>query len=145
MSVSPQLFKGTFYHCIGPNLTDVTNKTNCLSNHPDNQWINQKYNFDDLGQALMSLFVLSSKDGWVNIMYQGLDSVGVDQQVNTSCLFNFSHPHFKFLSECSTWHLEPLEVLIFLFEEIEPVYLTRQQARPDIGSPHDVDVAALIT
>ncbi|KAK2097237.1 hypothetical protein P7K49_022688 [Saguinus oedipus] len=28
----------------------------------------------------MSLFVLSSKDGWVNIMYDGLDAVGVDQQ-----------------------------------------------------------------
>ncbi|KAH9365365.1 hypothetical protein HPB48_015031 [Haemaphysalis longicornis] len=27
-------------------------------------------------QALMALFVLSSKDGWVNIMYSGLDAVG---------------------------------------------------------------------
>lgn len=32
-------------------------------------------------QALMSLFVLSCKDGWVNIMYDGLDAVGIDQQV----------------------------------------------------------------
>lgn len=32
----------------------------------------------------MSLFVLSSRDGWVNIMYTGLDAVGVDQQV--TCL-----------------------------------------------------------
>lgn len=30
----------------------------------------------------MSLFVLSSRDGWVNIMYTGLDAVGVDQQVD---------------------------------------------------------------
>lgn len=29
----------------------------------------------------MSLFVLSCKDGWVNIMYDGLDAVAVDQQV----------------------------------------------------------------
>lgn len=29
----------------------------------------------------MSLFVLASKDGWVNIMYHGLDAVGIDQQV----------------------------------------------------------------
>jgi len=29
----------------------------------------------------MSLFVLASKDGWVNIMYSGLDAVGVDLQV----------------------------------------------------------------
>lgn len=32
-------------------------------------------------KALMSLFVLASKDGWVDIMYDGLDAVGVDQQV----------------------------------------------------------------
>ncbi|KAI1303649.1 Voltage-dependent T-type calcium channel subunit alpha-1I [Halotydeus destructor] len=47
---------------------------------PRNRWTNRKYNFDNLGQALMALFVLSSKDGWVNIMYTGLDAVGVDQQ-----------------------------------------------------------------
>lgn len=38
--------------------------------------------FFPLCQALMSLFVLASKDGWVDIMYDGLDAVGVDQQVN---------------------------------------------------------------
>lgn len=30
----------------------------------------------------MALFVLASKDGWVQIMYTGLDAVGVDQQVS---------------------------------------------------------------
>lgn len=35
-------------------------------------------------QALMSLFVLASKDGWVNIMYNGLDAVAVDQQVGVA-------------------------------------------------------------
>ncbi len=29
----------------------------------------------------MALFVLASKDGWVSIMYTGLDAVGVDMQV----------------------------------------------------------------
>ena len=32
----------------------------------------------------MSLFVLSSKDGWVDIMYHGLDAVGIDQQVTVN-------------------------------------------------------------
>lgn len=41
-----------------------------------------------LFQALMSLFVLSCKDGWVSIMYDGLDAVAVDQQVNT-----YTHTH----------------------------------------------------
>ena len=83
-----QLFKGTFFYCEGENIKGVKNKTDCLA-IPGNAWINRKYNFDDLGKALMSLFVLSSRDGWVNIMYTGLDAVGVDQQV--SFLF---FPHF---------------------------------------------------
>ncbi|XP_021706156.1 voltage-dependent T-type calcium channel subunit alpha-1G isoform X2 [Aedes aegypti] len=74
-----QLFKGTFYYCEGENIKGVKNKTECLSIE-GNVWVNRKYNFDDLGKALMSLFVLSSRDGWVNIMYTGLDAVGVDQQ-----------------------------------------------------------------
>jgi hypothetical protein len=37
----------------------------------------------------MALFVLASKDGWVSIMYTGLDAVGVDQQV--SCHSYNSH------------------------------------------------------
>ncbi|KAL9871929.1 ca[2+]-channel protein alpha[[1]] subunit T isoform 1-T4 [Glossina fuscipes fuscipes] len=74
-----QLFKGTFFYCEGENIKHVHNKTDCLS-IPGNAWVNRKYNFDDLGKALMSLFVLSSRDGWVNIMYTGLDAVGVDQQ-----------------------------------------------------------------
>ena len=52
---------------------------------PENRWVNQKYNFDNIFNALMSLFVLSSKDGWVDIMYHGLDAVGIDQQVGIKC------------------------------------------------------------
>ncbi|XP_033608822.1 voltage-dependent T-type calcium channel subunit alpha-1H isoform X2 [Cryptotermes secundus] len=74
-----QLFKGAFYYCEGPNIKNVRNRTDCEADNR-NVWINRKYNFDDLGKALMSLFVLSSRDGWVNIMYTGLDAVGVDQQ-----------------------------------------------------------------
>ncbi|CAM1312536.1 CACNA1G (predicted) [Pycnogonum litorale] len=75
-----QLFKGSFYYCHGLNIKDIRNRTDCLNSDPHNEWVNRRYNFDDLGQALMALFVLSSKDGWVNIMYNGLDAVGVDQQ-----------------------------------------------------------------
>uniref|UniRef100_A0A1I8G4E0 Ion_trans domain-containing protein n=1 Tax=Macrostomum lignano TaxID=282301 RepID=A0A1I8G4E0_9PLAT len=74
-----QLFKGKFFYCKGPDLTGVTNKTNCLADKR-NTWERHKYNFDNLGQALMALFVLSSRDGWVQIMYTGLDAVGENQQ-----------------------------------------------------------------
>ncbi|XP_056315197.1 voltage-dependent T-type calcium channel subunit alpha-1I-like [Danio aesculapii] len=73
-----QLFKGKFYYCVGLDVRNVTNKSDCLS--ANYRWVHHKYNFDNLGQALMSLFVLASKDGWVNIMYHGLDAVGIDQQ-----------------------------------------------------------------
>ncbi|XP_061568203.1 voltage-dependent T-type calcium channel subunit alpha-1H [Cololabis saira] len=73
-----QLFKGKFYHCEGLDTRNITNKSDCLQ--ANYRWIRRKYNFDNLIQALMSLFVLSCKDGWVNIMYDGLDAVGVDQQ-----------------------------------------------------------------
>ncbi|XP_058837307.1 voltage-dependent T-type calcium channel subunit alpha-1G isoform X2 [Topomyia yanbarensis] len=74
-----QLFKGTFFYCEGENIKGVKTKDECRKSD-GNVWINRKYNFDDLGKALMSLFVLSSRDGWVNIMYTGLDAVGVDMQ-----------------------------------------------------------------
>uniref|UniRef100_A0A672YE18 Voltage-dependent T-type calcium channel subunit alpha-1H n=1 Tax=Sphaeramia orbicularis TaxID=375764 RepID=A0A672YE18_9TELE len=73
-----QLFKGKFYHCEGLDTKNITNKSDCLQ--ANYRWIRRKYNFDNLVQALMSLFVLSCKDGWVNIMYDGLDAVAVDQQ-----------------------------------------------------------------
>ncbi|XP_073504542.1 voltage-dependent T-type calcium channel subunit alpha-1H isoform X2 [Phyllobates terribilis] len=73
-----QLFKGKFYSCEGPDIRNVTNRSECTG--PRNKWVRRKYNFDNLGQALMSLFVLSSKDGWVNIMYDGLDAVATNVQ-----------------------------------------------------------------
>jgi hypothetical protein len=103
-----QLFKGMMYHCVGPEMFNVNTKGECLADSR-NRWvgsisisiklshicwqchikmpnmflqINHRYNFDNLGQALMSLFVLSSKDGWVSIMYQGIDAVGVGELIH---------------------------------------------------------------
>ncbi|XP_042527674.1 voltage-dependent T-type calcium channel subunit alpha-1G isoform X19 [Dipodomys spectabilis] len=73
-----QLFKGKFFVCQGEDTRNITNKSDCTE--ASYRWVRHKYNFDNLGQALMSLFVLASKDGWVDIMYDGLDAVGVDQQ-----------------------------------------------------------------
>ncbi|XP_076122841.1 voltage-dependent T-type calcium channel subunit alpha-1H [Alosa pseudoharengus] len=75
-----QLFKGKFFQCEGPDIRNITSRTECLQAGPPYRWIRKKYNFDNLGQALMSLFVLSCKDGWVNIMYDGLDAVAVGVQ-----------------------------------------------------------------
>uniref|UniRef100_A0A8C4F5I4 Voltage-dependent T-type calcium channel subunit alpha n=1 Tax=Dicentrarchus labrax TaxID=13489 RepID=A0A8C4F5I4_DICLA len=77
-----QLFKGKFFACQGEDVSNIFNKTDCWQ--AGYKWARHKYNFDNLGQALMSLFVLASKDGWVDIMYNGLDAVGVDKQPITN-------------------------------------------------------------
>merc|ERR1711865_101333 len=69
----------------------VSTKAQCLalsdptiaasdSNVPVGTWRNQEYNFDHLGRAFMTLFVLASIDGWVEIMYNGVDCAGIDMQ-----------------------------------------------------------------
>jgi voltage-dependent calcium channel T type alpha-1G len=73
------MFKGKLYHCVGPNIFNVTTKAECLSN-TQNQWINERYNFDHIFNALITLFIFATKDGWVNIMYLGIDAVDVDKQ-----------------------------------------------------------------
>lgn len=43
-------------------------------------WENRKYNFDHFVNAVLTLFVVSSLDGWVFIMRTGVDAVGEDLQ-----------------------------------------------------------------
>ena len=93
-----QIFKGSFWHCVdhaaghgGDSEDDilqkamrekilltVKNKTDCLAN--EMSWVNKDFNFDNIGNALMALFVFSTFDGWVNIARDGVDSIGPDIQ-----------------------------------------------------------------
>ncbi|XP_015766817.1 PREDICTED: voltage-dependent T-type calcium channel subunit alpha-1H-like [Acropora digitifera] len=75
-----QIFKGKFHYCKGND--NVTNKAECEQG--GNKWENRMYNFDNLAQALISLFVFSTRDGWVKIMHNGIDAVGIDQQPITN-------------------------------------------------------------
>ena len=52
VSIILQLFKGTFYHCEGPYLKNIRNKTDCINRGHPYKWTNRKYNFDDLGQVV---------------------------------------------------------------------------------------------
>jgi hypothetical protein len=44
----------------------VKDESDCLM--AGARWRNRTYNFDDLLQAMLTLFVVSSLDGWVDIM-----------------------------------------------------------------------------
>ena len=58
-----QLFKGMLYHCVGGDVSDVINKTDCLNKGPPFRWINYKYNFDDLGQVCRRILM-----NWIRVM-----------------------------------------------------------------------------
>ena len=44
-----QLFKGKFFYCLGPDVKNITNKSDCLQ--ANFKWVHHKYNFDNLGQV----------------------------------------------------------------------------------------------
>jgi hypothetical protein len=69
-------FKGCLYSCDidGPHIKD---KWDCFDY--GGNWVNADRNFDDIFSAMTTLFVLSTTEGWVAIMWQGIDSIGIDQ------------------------------------------------------------------
>jgi hypothetical protein len=75
-------FKGRFFSCLTENIEDIVDKSliitkwDCLNVGGD--WINSVLNFDNVLQSLASLFVLSSTEGWGDIMFQGVDASDID-------------------------------------------------------------------
>ena len=40
------------YHCEGVDISDVHTKIDCINKGIGYHWVNQKYNFDNLGQVV---------------------------------------------------------------------------------------------
>lgn len=82
--LSVQLFSGKLFACDntegtynGTSITVVT-KDDCAK--IGGSWDNQMYNYDNLFQALLTLFYVSSFDGWVDVMYYSIDAKAVEEQ-----------------------------------------------------------------
>ncbi len=73
-----QLFKGKMYYCDASNLGNITTRADCETNNFE--WVNTVYNYDNIFNALFTLFIIATLDGWVDAMYNGIDAVGVDLQ-----------------------------------------------------------------
>jgi len=54
----------------------VMNKTDCIGK--DGIWLTENSNFDNTFDAMSTLFQMMTTEGWVDVMYSGIDSVGVD-------------------------------------------------------------------
>lgn len=69
------LFGGKFFYC-DIDTYYLHSKTDCLEQ--GGRWKRFDTNFDNILEAMKSLFILSSLEGWPDIMYQALDATGVD-------------------------------------------------------------------
>ena len=89
------LFRGCFWHCSDLDFPEntwrygVKNTTGgwavspCSSEHVDalgepREWVNARFHFDNFFDAMLTLFVLFSLEGWPDIMWHGLDVTQVD-------------------------------------------------------------------
>ncbi len=78
-----QLFMEKFRTC---NDSSVSSKSACVGTYPDSigrlkhrEWSSPPINFDNLANALVCLFILSTQDDWTNFMWQGIDAVSPDE------------------------------------------------------------------
>ena len=73
-------FKGTFYHCAELpsiiSIKDIDTKDDCISN--GGIWENHEVNFDNVTNAMLCLFQMMTTEGWMEVMYHGIDARGVD-------------------------------------------------------------------
>ncbi|KAI1305813.1 Voltage-dependent calcium channel type D subunit alpha-1 [Halotydeus destructor] len=86
--IGVQLFKGTFYQC--EDLSKLT-KEECQGDFilyqggdvvrpeiKEREWIPYAFNFDDVGNAMLTLFTVSTFEGWPALLYISIDSNAQD-------------------------------------------------------------------
>ena len=69
-------YKGAFFYCSEDKYFYHLQQTCEEAGHT---WQAYDSNFDNIGNAMMTLFVVSSLEGWPDIMYQALDVVGYEK------------------------------------------------------------------
>jgi len=81
------LFKGKLYRCETSQLSAlsyedkrdrITTKADCLNYGGD--WVNPDLNFDSTPAAFITLFTVMSTEGWIGVMWDCVDAVGIDMQ-----------------------------------------------------------------
>ncbi|CAK91591.1 unnamed protein product (macronuclear) [Paramecium tetraurelia] len=66
-------FKGAYYYC---DISEVNDKLECFDQ--GGSWQNKNFNFDNVLNAMITLFVISTTEGWINLMSDGIDSRGIN-------------------------------------------------------------------
>lgn len=58
------------------NITEINNKFDCLNY--GGSWNNSKQNFDNIFTAMLTLFEMMTTEGWMTVLYMGIDATGID-------------------------------------------------------------------
>jgi len=74
-------FKGAFFYCHFYDSLDLSSslietKWDCLNS--GGTWTRYDQHFDNIFEAILTLFQMATTEGWITIMDYGLDSVGID-------------------------------------------------------------------
>jgi len=66
--------------CVDANdlCCQVWEKEQCIGS--DCRWLNADMNFDNIFKSMMTLFEMCTSEGWAQVMYQGVDAVGIGFQ-----------------------------------------------------------------
>lgn len=85
-TIGVSLFKGLFYSCRFPALIQnkeeliqmVETEADCL--RLGGLWLNSVTNFDSFWSALSTLLEMITMEGWLDVMYQGVDGRSIGEQ-----------------------------------------------------------------
>eukprot|EP01051_Picozoa_sp_SAG22_P011938 SAG22_NODE_1195_length_5200_cov_2.280533_1_plen_1405_part_01 len=67
-------FAGQFYSCASD---ESLNEVDCIAAYGPEEWANPGYNFDNALQAIKTLFICTTTEGWVDVMQSGMDAAGI--------------------------------------------------------------------
>ena len=74
----------------------VDTKADCL--RLGGEWVNANSNFDNVPSAMMTLFIMSSTEGWIDIFYLAMDVRGKDLQPKRNANPDFIYTVIYFVS-----------------------------------------------
>ena len=80
------LFRGAFRECTVPNAGGDAASCAALGG----EFVNAPLHFDNIGQAVVAVFVISTGDNWQDIMYLGMDAAGEDREPATDARKNYA-------------------------------------------------------
>ena len=76
------MLKGKFYYCDMTNIPEynhdeIGTKWDCIDY--GGEWLNKPGNFDSVSDAMLTLFGMSSTEGWLEVMWDSVDSTEIHQ------------------------------------------------------------------